>query len=488
MSEEAEKANNPAEVLRNILPPTSAGTTNYVLANNGDGGFYWAFPGKSTGAAPVETAVPKIENLLPPQKSHGGKVLGTNGDGIFWQEAGAGTVKSVGFSAGGTGFTVSGATITSSGTFELGGVLKIEHGGTGHTSAREALNALLPSQNMLSGCVLSTDGQNPVWKKIGLTSKTNEVQYNNDGALVGSAFFTWDNSKATLSVGTLSVGCHNSADVRISAREGNYTLNLPTSIANVSSGETLALAVTETGADLKWSRVVTSVNIDGLDTGLIFTGGPVTSSGSIRLGGTLSAKNGGTGIDSYASGDLLVAKSTNQLAKVKIGKSGEFLRVSSDGDAPEWQSQAYGQFWDLSGSQKLISNLVSIPVIFGLSDPKNSGILIAGNNLISFSNSGRYNLNYSIQFNNSGIDSRKAYVWLRKNGLDIESSSCVYNVVPNSDFVATSNYQFSVDKGECIQLVWAVEDISITITSRPAIVAPIIPSIPSAIVSINQIA
>jgi ribosome maturation factor RimP len=33
-----------------------------------------------------------------------------------------------------------------------------------------------------------------------------------------------------------------------------------------------------------------------------------------------------------------------------------------------------------------------------------------------------------------------------------------------------------------------VEDISITIVSRPALVAPIIPSIPSAIVSINQIA
>ena len=131
---------------------------------------------------------------------------------------------------------------------------------------------------------------------------------------------------------------------------------------------------------------------------------------------------------------------------------------------------------------------VSLPIMFEMIDPKNSGIAISGRNLVSFSNGGRYNLNYSVQFRNTGVNSRKAYVWLRKNGLDVESSPCVYNVAAQSDFVATSNFQFSVDKGEYIQLVWAVEDIAVIIASKPASIAPVVPKVPGAIVSINQIA
>ena len=126
--------------------------------------------------------------------------------------------------------------------------------------------------------------------------------------------------------------------------------------------------------------------------------------------------------------------------------------------------------------------------MFGQMDSKNAGVTISGANLIAFSNGGRYNLNYSIQFRNTGMTQRKAYVWLRKNGLDVESSSCVYNVAAQSDFVATSNFQFSADKGDYIQLVWAVEDTEVIIASQPASNAPVIPMVPGAIVSINQIA
>jgi len=43
------------------------------------------------------------------------------------------------------------------------------------------------------------------------------------------------------------------------------------------------------------SGTVTSVNVSGGTTGLSFTGGPVTDSGTITAGGTLSVANGGTG-------------------------------------------------------------------------------------------------------------------------------------------------------------------------------------------------
>jgi hypothetical protein len=73
----------------------------------------------------------------------------------------AGTVSS--FSAGSTGLTPSSAT---TGTVSLGGTLAIGYGGTGQTTATNALNALLPSQGSNSGKYLTTDGTNASWGAV----------------------------------------------------------------------------------------------------------------------------------------------------------------------------------------------------------------------------------------------------------------------------------------------------------------------------------
>jgi hypothetical protein len=44
------------------------------------------------------------------------------------------------------------------------------------------------------------------------------------------------------------------------------------------------------------TQVVTSVNVDGGTTGLVFSGGPITSTGNITASGTLAVANGGTGV------------------------------------------------------------------------------------------------------------------------------------------------------------------------------------------------
>lgn len=60
------------------------------------------------------------------------------------------------------------------------------------------------------------------------------------------------------------------------------------------------LRLNSAGTDVEWAAesgtgTVTSVNASGGTTGLSFTGGPVTSSGTLTLGGTLAITNGGTG-------------------------------------------------------------------------------------------------------------------------------------------------------------------------------------------------
>lgn len=84
------------------------------------------------------------------------------------------------------------------------------------------------------------------------------------------------------------------------------------------------------------SGTVTSVSGSGGTTGMTLSGGPITTTGTLTLGGTLVAVNGGTGQTSYAVGDLLYANTTTTLAKLADVATGNALVSGGVGVAPSW--------------------------------------------------------------------------------------------------------------------------------------------------------
>jgi hypothetical protein len=86
----------------------------------------------------------------------------------------------------------------------------------------------------------------------------------------------------------------------------------------------------------KANGTVTSVNASGGFTGLTFSGGPITSSGTLTLSGTLAAVNGGTGQSSYAVGDILFASTTTALSKLADVATGNALISGGVGVAPSY--------------------------------------------------------------------------------------------------------------------------------------------------------
>jgi hypothetical protein len=93
--------------------------------------------------------------------------------------------------------------------------------------------------------------------------------------------------------------------------------------AGVNAGGTAGQILTKvTGADYDtaWVTVtgtgtVTSINASGGTTGLSFTGGPITTAGTLTLGGTLGVANGGTGASTltgyvYGNGTSAMTAST----------------------------------------------------------------------------------------------------------------------------------------------------------------------------------
>ena len=117
-------------------------------------------------------------------------------------------------------------------------------------------------------------------------------------------------------------------------------------VYNTGSGATSFItAPVTTGHFLKWNGTtftwdvagtgtVTSIDVSGGTTGLSFSGGPVTSSGTITMAGTLGAVNGGTGITGYAVGDIIYANTTTSFDKLGIGASDRIL--TSTGSSPSW--------------------------------------------------------------------------------------------------------------------------------------------------------
>lgn len=109
--------------------------------------------------------------------------------------------------------------------------------------------------------------------------------------------------------------------------EGLLRLNTSTSRLEVYQGSTWVTVGSGDGT-------VSSVNASGGTTGMSFSGGPITTAGTLTLSGTLVAANGGTGQSSYTAGDTLYASGSTALSKLAIGTT-DYIMTSS-GTAPQW--------------------------------------------------------------------------------------------------------------------------------------------------------
>jgi hypothetical protein len=143
-----------------------------------------------------------------------GQVLTSNGASApTWENiAGSGTVTSVDVSGGTTGLTTSGGPITGSGTITFAGTLAVANGGTGSTTAPDALTALgaYPASNPSgftnnTGTVTSVTGTAPVVSSGGNTPAISmaAATTSTDGYLTSTDWNTF-NGKGAGSVTSVS--------------------------------------------------------------------------------------------------------------------------------------------------------------------------------------------------------------------------------------------------------------------------------------------
>ena len=194
-----------------------------------------------------------------------------------------GTVTSVGGTGTVNGISLSG-TVTSSGNLTLGGALTgvnltsqvtgtlpVANGGTGVTSSTGTGAVVLSTSPTFTTPNLGTPSAATLTNATGLplsTGVTGQLPLANGGtgaSLVdpnADRIFFWDDSAGATTFLTVGSGLQISG----------------TTLSSTDAGGT-----------------VTSVAVSGGTTGLTTSGGPVTTSGTITLAGTLAVANGGTG-------------------------------------------------------------------------------------------------------------------------------------------------------------------------------------------------
>lgn len=84
---------------------------------------------------------------------------------------------------------------------------------------------------------------------------------------------------------------------------------------------------------------VTSVDVSGGTTGLTFLGGPITTSGTITMSGTLGVANGGSGAATFTSNGILFGNSASAFGVTAAGITGQYLKGNT-GSAPTWGTLA----------------------------------------------------------------------------------------------------------------------------------------------------
>jgi hypothetical protein len=283
-----------------ILPAT---TQQYWVANNTTGGSYTLSVGTDGQASPVDV----------PRDSRG--IYYCDGTDVVKADT-ASIATPISISDGGTGASTAGAALINLGGTSVGidvftaadeAAARVAIGAGVGDGSVTSINAAGGSTGLtFSGGPVTTSGTVTLAGTLAVASGgTGQTSYTNGQLLIGNT------TGSTLTKATLTAG----SGVTITNGTGAIT------IAATGSGGT-----------------VTSVNVSGGSTGLTFSGGPITTTGTISMAGTLAVGYGGTGAATLPLNEVLIGNGTSAVQSVAPGTAGYVL--TSTGTA--WASQPAG--------------------------------------------------------------------------------------------------------------------------------------------------
>lgn len=205
------------------------------------------------------------------------------------------------------------------------------------------------------------------------------------------------------------------------------------------------------------------------------------------VNGIMNGKTNNTGLITLATGN---ATSTTLYDK-RIGYDSKIILIPWT-DAAEMDAAPYGQFSN-NTDQSAPSTGSSAVVMWDTTEVSN-GVYLSDSTRINVRNGGTYNVNFSLQLQNSTNDHQYADVWYRVNGTDVVRSASRFGIPPRkstgdpSAMIGYMSLYLELDADDYVEIAGAVSDTGVTLENYAADAGIPRPAIPAAIVSVQYIA
>jgi hypothetical protein len=148
-----------------------------------------------------------------------------------------------------------------------------------------------------------------------------------------------------------------------------------------------------------------------------------------------------------------------------------------------------GSFQD-STTQTAANTTTAYPITFDTTDYSN-GVALESSSRLKVTYAGRYNVQFSIQLENTTNAPVDIDIWFRKNGTDVPASNSRYGLParknPGDPFhvIATVNLLIDLQASQYVELVWCTGDVGAKIAAYAAGTLPTRPAVPSIITTVT---
>ena len=170
-------------------------------------------------------------------------------------------------------------------------------------------------------------------------------------------------------------------------------------------------------------------------------------------------------------------KLTNALQSLASPRGGRFINMP------------YGAFQD--GTDQTAANTTTAYAITFDTTDFNNGVTLSNSSRLNVSQSGIYNIQFSVQLVNTTNASIDIDIWFRKNGTNIDKSNSRFGLAPRKSagdpfhLIGAMNFFVSLDTNDYVELMWRTSDVGAYIEHYAASSTPTRPSIPSVIVTVT---
>jgi hypothetical protein len=205
------------------------------------------------------------------------------------------------------------------------------------------------------------------------------------------------------------------------------------------------------------------------------------------LNGAMDGKTNNTGTVTLATGGA----TTTPISDARISPDSVILLAPKSAAAIA-DTAPYGAFQD-STDQTATSTTVAYPMTFNTTDFSN-GVYLSNSSRMNVRNAGIYNLQFSVQLQNTDNAQHTVDIWFRKNGTDIAASNSMFTVPARKSagiyghIIGAINYFVELVANDYVEIVWRTESTTVSLEQLPTQTSPTRPTTPSVIATMQYVA